>query len=61
MAQAYFYQRYGVKAKSWRTLAERVNAVETALIHLGLAIRENPHVRAIVTKEIGLKPPASTP
>ncbi len=51
VARAYFYQRYGVKAKSWRTLAERVNAAETALIHLGLAIRENPHGRAIALRQ----------
>ncbi|XFA73142.1 hypothetical protein RYO59_001380 [Thermosynechococcaceae cyanobacterium Okahandja] len=50
-AQAYFYQRYGVKAKGWRNLLERVNAVETALIHLGLAIRENPKARAIAIRK----------
>ncbi|ATS17650.1 hypothetical protein L5470_10315 [Synechococcus sp. PCC 6717] len=46
-ARAYFYQRYGIKAKGWQTLAERVNTVEAALVHLGLAIRETPEARAI--------------
>ncbi|MFN4271080.1 MAG: hypothetical protein ACK4HN_11520 [Thermosynechococcus sp.] len=40
-AQAYFRERYGVRANSWQVLADRANAVETALVHLGLAIRPN--------------------
>ncbi len=40
-AQTYFRERYGLRANSWQVLADRANAVETALIHLGLAIRPN--------------------
>ncbi|MFS8807688.1 MULTISPECIES: hypothetical protein [unclassified Synechococcus] len=46
-ARAYFGKCYGLKARGWKTLAEQVNTVETALIHLGLAIRENPQEKSI--------------
>jgi hypothetical protein len=50
-ARDYFGKRYGVKARGWKALAEQVNTVETALIHLGLAIRENPQVTPLLGDE----------
>ncbi|MFS8860597.1 hypothetical protein [Synechococcus sp. H60.4] len=49
-ARAYFGKRYGVKARGWKALAEQVNTVETALIHLGLAVREDPRAASLLEK-----------
>ncbi len=38
-ARRYFHHLYGVKANNWQTLVERVNVIETALVHLGMRIR----------------------
>jgi len=34
-AKNHFAQAYGIKAKSWTTLVEKVNAIEVALAYLG--------------------------
>uniref|UniRef100_B8HYT7 Uncharacterized protein n=1 Tax=Cyanothece sp. (strain PCC 7425 / ATCC 29141) TaxID=395961 RepID=B8HYT7_CYAP4 len=34
-AQAHFLELYGIRAKGWVALVEKVNTVETALVHLG--------------------------
>ncbi|MES1025929.1 hypothetical protein ABN584_23840 [Gloeocapsa sp. BRSZ] len=34
-AKNHFAKAYGIKAKSWATLVEKVNAIEVALVHLG--------------------------
>jgi len=49
-ARAYFSKRYGIKARGWKALAEQVNTVETALIHLGLAVRESPQATSLLEK-----------
>lgn len=41
-ARKHFHQQYGVKANNWQTLVERVNAIEVALVHLGLGARTQP-------------------
>ncbi|MBE9169837.1 hypothetical protein IQ238_20680 [Pleurocapsales cyanobacterium LEGE 06147] len=35
VAKNHFLNLYGVKARSWSTLVEKVNTIEAALIHLG--------------------------
>ncbi len=41
-ARQHFQQQYGIKANNWETLVDRVNVVESALIHLGLGQRKMP-------------------
>lgn len=38
-ARQHFRQLYGVKSNNWQTLIERVNVIETALVHLGVITR----------------------
>ena len=39
MAQRHFKEIYGIRANSWSVLEERVNIIETALIHLDIQER----------------------
>ncbi|AFZ31275.1 hypothetical protein Glo7428_2774 [Gloeocapsa sp. PCC 7428] len=34
-AKNHFAQAYGIKAKSWAILVDKVNTIESALVHLG--------------------------
>ncbi|AFY60469.1 hypothetical protein [Synechococcus sp. PCC 6312] len=38
-ARRHFRQLYDIRANNWQTLIERVNVIETALVHLRLTIR----------------------